>query len=421
MSAESFLDRNRASRLMRAAGVDAMLVLQPENFQYVTGASAGVAALFRRAGAALALIPVDASAPAGAIVSDHALPGFRARSPITDVRSHTIWVESIALAGALNSSDIRQQVLESNRAAGRRPGFARPETFDWASLLDQLHDMLQERGLSQARIGLELNWLAVADYESLQRRFPGVRWVNVSRLIDELRMFKCAAEIALLEQGAQIAEAGILHMLKHTQLGRSRDELAQLWRDGAQAESERRGVNAMKGAWEYISVGPDPWGPGAVVRQGDIIKVDVGCLLSGYSSDSARTYAVGQPHPAAVQVHAALRQAFDAGLQMLQPGRAMAEVHRAATGAMREAGFSDFSRGHFGHGLGQNVFSEEWPFLSATSSVDLQPGMVLAFETPYYIKGLGGFIIEDQFLITEDGHRCMNTLPRELSVIGAPD
>ena len=403
---------------MLAAGVDALLVLQPENFQYVTGASAGVAALFRRAGAALALIPADASSEAAAIVSDHALPGFRARSLITDVRTHTIWVESIALDGLVQQGDIAQQVLRSNRAAGRGLGFARPETFSWEGLLEQLHDILQERGLSKACLGLELNWLAVAEYQSLRQRFPGVRWVNVSRLIDELRMIKSDAEVALLEQGAQIAEAGIRHMLQHTRIGRSRDELAQLWRDGALLESERRGLSAMKGAWEYISVGPDPWGQGAVVQRADIIKVDVGCVLSGYSSDSARTYAFGQAHPAAQRVHAALRSAFDAGLQLLLPGRAMAEVHQAATRAMHQAGFSDFSRGHFGHGLGQNVFSEEWPFLSATSKVELQPGMVLAFETPYYIKGLGGFIIEDQFLITEAGHRCMNSLPRELGIIG---
>ncbi len=406
---------------MRVAGVDALLVLQPENFQYATGVSAGVAALFRRAGAALALIPADAAAPAAAIVSDHARAGFVARSPITDVRTHTIWVESIALDGPLLDGDVARQVLRANLAAGRPAGFARPETFSWDGLLLQLHELLEERGLLKSCLGLELNWLAVTEYDSLRQRFPGVRWLNISRLIDELRMIKSPPEIALLEEGAQIAEAGIRHMLEHTALGRSRDELAQFWRDGAQQEAQRRKLTTMKGVWEYISVGPDPWGPGALVQRGDIIKVDVGCVLAGYSSDSARTFAFQSAHPAARQVHAALRSAFDAGMKLLLPGRRMAEVHQAATRAMHAAGFSDFSRGHFGHGLGQNVFSEEWPFLSESSDVDLQPGMVLAFETPYYIKGLGGFIIEDQFLITENGNRCMNTLPRELLTIGGPD
>ena len=50
-----FLDRQRAEALMRAAGIDALVVLQPENFSYATGATPGVAALWRRAGAAIAL------------------------------------------------------------------------------------------------------------------------------------------------------------------------------------------------------------------------------------------------------------------------------------------------------------------------------------------------------------------------------
>jgi Xaa-Pro aminopeptidase len=40
--------------------------------------------------------------------------------------------------------------------------------------------------------------------------------------------------------------------------------------------------------------------------------------------------------------------------------------------------------------------------------------MVLAFETPIYVDGEGGFIIEDQFLITAEGAQPAWSLPREL-------
>ena len=45
--------------------------------------------------------------------------------------------------------------------------------------------------------------------------------------------------------------------------------------------------------------------------------------------------------------------------------------------------------------------------------------MVLAFETPWYLDGLGGFIIEDQLLITAAGPEVMAPLPRELRRVGA--
>jgi Xaa-Pro aminopeptidase len=47
----------------------------------------------------------------------------------------------------------------------------------------------------------------------------------------------------------------------------------------------------------------------------------------------------------------------------------------------------------------------------------IEPGMVLAFETPFYVDGEGGFIIEDQFVITETGAEPAWSLPRPLQVL----
>ena len=45
--------------------------------------------------------------------------------------------------------------------------------------------------------------------------------------------------------------------------------------------------------------------------------------------------------------------------------------------------------------------------------------MVLAFEVPYYVNGIGGFQNEDQFLITENGHESFNSLPLALQAVSA--
>ena len=56
----------------------------------------------------------------------------------------------------------------------------------------------------------------------------------------------------------------------------------------------------MTGVWDYISVGPDPWGAGeARGYKGDILKFDVGVLVAGYSlrhgaDDVARTTIAGR-------------------------------------------------------------------------------------------------------------------------------
>jgi Xaa-Pro dipeptidase len=81
---------------------------------------------------------------------------------------------------------------------------------------------------------------------------------------------------------------------------------------------------------------------------------------------------------------------------------------------MRGAGFSTFSRGHWGHSLGHDTFCEVPPFIAAEAHLPIETGMVLAFETPFYADGEGGFIIEDQFLITDQGAVPAWSLPRKL-------
>jgi Xaa-Pro aminopeptidase len=85
---------------------------------------------------------------------------------------------------------------------------------------------------------------------------------------------------------------------------------------------------------------------------------------------------------------------------------------------MWDQGYDIYNRGHFGHGVGSSIWSEEWPFIAASSDAILEPGMVMAFETPWYLDGLGGFIIEDQVLITPGGCEVMAPLPRDLIHVG---
>ena len=139
-------------------------------------------------------------------------------------------------------------------------------------------------------------------------------------------------------------------------------------------------------------------------------------MVGGYSSDMARTVAFGAPSRAARELHAALLAGLEAGLSGLGPGVRLADVHAVMLAAVRARGVPGYARGHFGHSLGNDPFSEQWPFIAADSDVAAEPGMVLAVESPYYVDGLGGFIIEDQVLVTSDGIELMSRHPRELQV-----
>lgn len=413
----TFLDRDRAARLMAAAGLDALLLLSPESFSYATGAPAGVGTMWRRAGAVAALVPADPTIEIGAVVSDLFETAFRAASPVTDLRLVPLWVETADIRGLGETRDLPMESLfaEAFRRAGRNSGFARPETFDAQAGLRGAADLLAARGLASGRIGLEFDTLSLTDFARVQAALPQASLLDGSDVLRRLKMVKSPREIGYLRKAVGLAEAGIEALQSEIRPGVRQADLAVAWRQGVQAAAAAAPEGgALTGLWDYISVGDQPWAPGGVVAPGDLIKVDVGCLIAGYTSDTGRTFVCGAPTPLQERVFGALQSAFEVGLALIQPGVEMRVIHQAATEAMARAGLPGFSRGHFGHGLGFSLGSEEWPFFSATSDVVLEPGIVLAYETPFYVDGLGGLIIENQLLVTDAGHETMNQLPTGL-------
>lgn len=403
----SDIDRNRAARLMDEAGIDALVLFQPEAFRYAIGAPAGVATMWGRAGAAVALVPAQANETLAAIVSDHAAPAVRSKASYVEVRTHRIWIDMLDVTGA----ETVQQIGEAYRRAGT--GGARPETFDRSAFFDLLEDLLRERGLINARLGVDLEFMPAADFEALKSRLPQVEWLDGSTVLRRLRAVKVLAEIERLRKASHAAEAGLEAMAQAIRPGVALPALSAAWKAGAQAAAAKGGFS-LSGHWDYISVGADLADMAAVVVPGDLIKADVGTLVDGYSSDGARTYTFGRPSGLAMDVFKALDAAFHAGLEQIRPGNAFASVHSAMLQSMRKDGFAEYYRGHFGHAVGGSVGIEEWPFFSASNQEIIEPNMVVALEAPFYGQGLGALMIEDQFLVTVTGAECMNRLPRGL-------
>lgn len=409
----SDVNRARAQRLMQQAGLHAIVLSKPESYAWATGAPAGVASLFRRAGAALALLPAPAGEPIAAVSTElfatHAVRALGA----AQVRTHSDWVETADIRPWIADADASAAQLLQKAWRDRPTGFARPAAFDARTSFEQLGALLRQRGLQGARIGLDLDFWPVSDFALLKQVLPGIDWVDASAVIGAIKAVKSPREITRLKQAAALAEAGMHQALASVRAGVHRDAIAQAWKQGVADEVGRTGAK-LTGQWEYTTVGPLPWQGGGAIGVGDVLKFDVGCLVEGYSSDSGRTYVLGRARPRTRQIMQALQDAFAAGLEVLRPGQLLSEVHARATRAIARAGFTGFSRGHFGHSLGHDTFCEVPPFIAAQAHEPIEAGMVLAFETPIYVDGEGGFIIEDQFLITAEGAQAAWSLPREL-------
>ncbi|WP_454747996.1 M24 family metallopeptidase [Ciceribacter selenitireducens] len=406
------IDRTRAERLMQQAGIDALLLFQPEAFRYAVGAPAGVATMWGRAGPAIALVPADRDSRIAAVASDHAAGQIRKAAPEVDLATHRIWIDMVDLSALADRADADPAAVDAAYRDQGRSG-PRPETFDRSTCFSLLRDMLSARGLDHGRIGVDLEFMPAADFAHLQRALPEARFSDGSEILRRLRAVKSPREIDCLRRAAMAAEGGLSRMAETVASGVSLGELSAAWKAGAQATAVAGGFT-LSGHWDFISVGPDLSDMKAVVTPGALIKADVGTLVDGYSSDGARTFCFGPAAPLAQRIFASLENAFAAGLDLLKPGNSFGAVHAAMLASMRKDGFHEYFRGHFGHSVGGGVGIEEWPFFSADSAELIEPGMVVALEAPFYAQGLGALMIEDQFLVTPDGVEPMNSLPRGL-------
>ena len=405
--ADHLIDRNRAAALMQAAGIDALVLFQPEHVTWSTGVNPGPAALFRRAGAASVLIPADPATGMAAVLPDLSVGAVRAAGLTLEVAHHPIWVDT-AVVQPHGTEDSLMVVLDQTSRAGR------PTTFDARTAFDRLAEQLRSRGLDTARLGIDLGFVPAADLPVLQEALPMATLVDSTDVARRLRMVKSPAEVERLQTAADLSVKGLTAALKAVRPLVERQELTEAYADGVRAAAAAQGA-AISGLWDYISIGPDPWGAGRPAQAGDILKFDVGVVISGYSSDMARTVVLGTPSRAAIDLHCALLAGLEAGLDRLKPGVRLSDVYQTIMTTVRNAGVGGYARGHFGHGLGNDPFSEQWPFIAADSEVIAEPGMVLAVEAPHYVEGLGGFIIEDQVLVTETGIEIMTPMLREFT------
>ena len=411
------LDRQRARRLLEERGLDALVLTQPESFSYVTGLPAGVPAMWRRAGGATALVPSDPTARLGAVMGELNADALARRAPEIEIRTHPLWIDLVDIDGIDPAGmDTAALVTEAYRREndGNASFPPRPTTFSTAGAFAVLGELLRERGLGKARIGIDLEFMPAADFATLRRILPEIDWVDGSDVLRRLRAVKSPREIDCIRRACALADAGFHALTAGIFPGQTPQDMTRLWRDGVAAAVLARGETGLTGMWDYMSVGPDPWSGGGSVVPGAILKADVGCIVEGYNSDTARSFVFGEPDRIARDVHAALEDAYAAGLAAIRPGVAMRDVFEVTVGAMRAAGYPGYRRGHYGHSIGASVGSEEWPFFAADSDIILEPGMALAFETPFYGKGIGALTIEDSLIVTETGIEVLNDLPRGL-------
>jgi Xaa-Pro aminopeptidase len=279
-------------------------------------------------------------------------------------------------------------------------------------------DMLGDvSGRLRGRAGFDDEHLSVAAHRKLGERLAeGVELVAAGGLVEELRAVKDASEVAAMRAAAELATAAYESLHDRGLAGRTEREVAiQLVRfmedSGAEGPSFPPIVAAAEQGAHPHAVPRD-----VEIPRDTLVVIDMGAIVDGYCSDCTRTLATGSLDDGALEIYDLVLRAQAEALAATRAGAACSDVDAVAREIIDAAGHEE----HFGHGLGHGVGLQvhEAPRLGKTAEGELAGGNAVTVEPGVYVPGQVGVRIEDLVIVTDGEPDILTGLPKELVTVG---
>ena len=142
-----------------------------------------------------------------------------------------------------------------------------------------------------------------------------------------------------------------------------------------------------------------------ILKDGDIVSVDIGATYRGWVSDAARTYPVGEPSSEALRLIEVCRQSFFDCLDYCRKGNRLSDIGHAVQKTTEAAGFS-VVRDYVGHGIGQDMHEDPKVknYGPPGKGPKLLPGMALAIEPMINAGGYEAEVLLNNWtVVSQDG------------------
>jgi len=158
------------------------------------------------------------------------------------------------------------------------------------------------------------------------------------------------------------------------------------------------------------------------LKNGDLVFIDIGCGYEGYHTDKTMTYVFGKPpEQHVIETHNRCVEIQDRIAEMLKPGIAPETIYQTVMQGLDEPfrtnfmGYGNRRVKFLGHGIGLTV--DEVPVIAEGFKAPLQENMALAVEPKKGMEDIGMVGIENTFIVTADGGRCITGNHRGLMLV----
>lgn len=233
--------------------------------------------------------------------------------------------------------------------------------------------------------------------------------------VDQARMRKDDAEIALMRHASKLNDQAVAAVLGQLREGATETELAVFLAD----EYTRLGADFPVGI-QMVCFGPNTADPHhmpdkSVLSRGSCVLIDIFTPFSHYWCDMTRTVYFRSVSREEEKIYEIVRQANEAATAAIRPGIPLAQIDAIARAVITQAGYGAYFTHRLGHGAGLEC--HEPPDCSASSETIAEPGMIFSVEPGIYIPGKHGVRIEDLVLVTKNGGEALNAYTKQLCII----
>jgi len=293
---------------------------------------------------------------------------------------------------------------------------------DWQR--DNFWRAVREQTGTTSRVGIEADHLTLSLQRGLEEFLGSMELIDVAPATMQQRMLKSPAEIALIREGARIADVGGAAVRDAIQPGAREIDVAMAGRDAMEREiADAFPDTELRDTWVWFQSGINTDGAHNPVttralKQGDILSLNAFPMISGYYTALERTLFLGDPDPMASRIWEANVAAHELGLSLIRPGASCAEICAAINEHFLECGLLQYRAFGYGHSFGllSHYYGREAGLeLREDVATVLQPGMVVSMEPmltiPRNEPGAGGYREHDILVVTESAAENLTGFP----------
>lgn len=302
------------------------------------------------------------------------------------------------------SDDLRIQFKSDIQDARRLPHVSK-----WHEVIAK---MLADYGVSRGRIATDIMPHMV--YTGLSKACPELEIGDVTPMWLQLTAVKDPIEVDLIRNSLRIADLGALAAIDAirpgvTEHSVSAAAVATMRRAGSEFEPFIPLIASGANASMFERIATEK-----VIQEGEMVILDIGAVVKGYTADLGRTVLCGgEPTAKQRAIYQATHLALQEAKKMIRPGVTGKAIDARAREVIADSGWGDYVyTGNTGHQLGYGLHGE--PLVDRRVDFVVEENMVMCLEPRIVLPDqpeVGGAHLEDVVVVTANGCEQLNTTP----------